>query len=70
MPMLSWPELARNLLLARQFCDQILIHSLEGCIWQGFLGRLRSFESAVAEGHRTAHGPPRRAQESSGRPVG
>jgi len=44
MPSLSWPELARDLRLARHFCDQILIHSLEGCVWQGFLPRLRAFE--------------------------
>ncbi len=44
MPSLSWEELARDLLLARRWCDQILIHSLEGCVWHGFLGRLRSFE--------------------------
>jgi hypothetical protein len=44
MPSLSWEELARDLRLARHFCDQILIHSLEGCVWQGFLPRLRSLE--------------------------
>ena len=31
MPTLSWEELAGDLRLARHFCDQILIHSLEGC---------------------------------------
>jgi len=46
MPSLSWEELARDLRLARRWCDQILIHSLEGCVWQGFLGRLRSFDWA------------------------
>lgn len=46
MPSLSWEELARDLRLARHFCDQILIHSLEGCVWQGFLPRLRSFDWA------------------------
>lgn len=46
MPSLSWEELARDLRLARRWCDQILIHSLEGCIWQGFLGRLRGFDWA------------------------
>jgi hypothetical protein len=44
MPSLNWQELARDLRLARHFCDQILIHSLEGCVWQGFLPQLRSFE--------------------------
>ena len=50
MPSLSWQELARDLRLARHFCDQILIHSLEGCVWQGFLPRLRSFEWADVNG--------------------
>ncbi|MBV9094601.1 MAG: hypothetical protein JO132_12110 [Streptosporangiaceae bacterium] len=44
MPSLGWEELARDLRLATRWCDQILIHSLEGCVWQGFLGRLRSFD--------------------------
>lgn len=46
MPSLSWEELAGDLRLARHFCDQILIHSLEGCVWKGFLRRLRSFDWA------------------------
>lgn len=50
MPTLNWEELAGDLRLARHFCDQILIHSLEGCVWQGFLPLLRSFEWADAEG--------------------
>jgi hypothetical protein len=44
MPSLNWEELARDLRLARHFCDQVLIHSLEGCVWQGLLPRLRSFD--------------------------
>jgi hypothetical protein len=58
MPTLSWQELARDLRLARHFSDQILIHSLEGCVWQGFLPRLRSFEwvdvEAPPDGARAA----------------
>jgi hypothetical protein len=50
MPTLTWEELAGDLRLARHFCDQILIHSLEGCVWQGFLPRLRSFEWTDVEG--------------------
>jgi hypothetical protein len=46
MPTLNWEQLAGDLRLARHFCDQILIHSLEGCVWQGFLPGLRSFEWA------------------------
>jgi hypothetical protein len=43
VPTLSWDELARDLSLARHWSDHILIHSLEGCVDQGFLPRLRSF---------------------------
>ena len=44
MPVLRWDELARDLRLAVRWCDHIYIHSLEGCVWQGFLPRLRSFD--------------------------
>jgi hypothetical protein len=44
MPALSWEEFARDLRLARRFTDQIYVHSLEGCVWQGFLTRMRSFD--------------------------
>jgi len=37
MPALSWEEFARDLRLARHFTDLIDVHSLEGCVWQGFL---------------------------------
>ena len=50
MPSLGWEELARDLRLAARWSDQILIHSLEGCVWQGFLGRLRSFDWTAAVG--------------------
>lgn len=60
MPSLSWQELARDLRLARHWCDQILIHSLEGCVWHGYLGRLRSFDwteaAAPPRGMRAAAG--------------
>lgn len=50
VPALDWDALARDLRLARRWCDDLLIHSLEGCVRQGFLPRLRSFdwEPAVA----------------------
>ena len=41
---LSWEELARDLRLARRWTDQLYIHSLEGCVWNGYLTRLRSFD--------------------------
>ncbi|MGB9755208.1 hypothetical protein [Roseiflexus castenholzii] len=40
---LSWEELARDLRLARRQCDAIAIFSLEGCVREGYLERLRSF---------------------------
>ena len=44
MPTLSWDEFARDLRLARHWTDQVYVHSLEGCVQQGFLGRLLSFD--------------------------
>lgn len=44
MPALDWEEFARDLLLARHFTEQVYVHSLEGCVWHGFLRRLRSFD--------------------------
>jgi hypothetical protein len=50
LPTLTWEELAGDLRLARHFCDRILIHSLEGCVWHGFLPRLRLLDWADVEG--------------------
>jgi hypothetical protein len=44
MPTLTWDEFARDLRLARHWCDHVYVHSLEGCVWQGFLPRLREFD--------------------------
>jgi hypothetical protein len=44
VPALDWEAFARDLRMARQWCDNLLIHSLEGCVRQGFLTRLRSFD--------------------------
>lgn len=44
VPALTWEECERDLLLARRWCDDLLIHSLEGCVRQGFMARLRSFD--------------------------
>jgi hypothetical protein len=44
MPTLGWAELERDLLLAFHWCDDILIHSLEGCVQQGFLPLLRALD--------------------------
>jgi hypothetical protein len=44
VPALNWAEFSRDLRLARNWCDDLLVHSLEGCVRQGFLGPLRSFD--------------------------
>ncbi len=41
---LSWEELARDLRHAWRWCDDIHVFSLEGCVKQGFLKRLRRFD--------------------------
>jgi hypothetical protein len=41
---LRWEELARDLRLARRWNRDIAVFSLEGCVQQGFLGRLRTFD--------------------------
>jgi hypothetical protein len=40
---LSWRELERDLRLAWHWCDDLYIYSLEGCVQQGFLERLKGF---------------------------
>jgi hypothetical protein len=40
---LSWEELTRDLLLAAWLADDVHIFSLEGCVRQGYLERLREF---------------------------
>jgi hypothetical protein len=54
MPALSWQEFARDLRLAGRWCEDVYVHSLEGCVWQGFLDRLGCFEWAGAGRPRTA----------------
>jgi hypothetical protein len=41
---LSWEELARDLLLGRRFGADLYIFSLEGCVTQGFIQHLKSFD--------------------------
>src|SRR5215207_183064 len=41
---LSWEELTWDLRLARRCTDQLYVHSLEGCVWNGYLTRLRSMD--------------------------
>jgi len=41
---LNWGEFSRDLRLAWYWCDNIYIFSLEGCVEQGFLSKLLSFQ--------------------------
>jgi len=41
---LDWEEFARDLRMAYRWSDGIFIFSLEGCVEQGFLARLRDFD--------------------------
>jgi hypothetical protein len=61
VPPLSWDELSRDLRLARQSSAELHIFSLEGCVKQGFLPRLRTFDwAAPTEG--LARTPARRME--------
>jgi hypothetical protein len=44
VPSLGWDELERDLLLASRFCDDLYIHSLEGCVEHGFFERISSID--------------------------
>jgi hypothetical protein len=44
VPPLGWDELSRDLRLARKLSSDLHIFSLEGCVRQGFLPRLRTFD--------------------------
>lgn len=56
LPLLNWDEFARDLRLARRWRDEVHVFSLEGCVRQGFLARLKAFdwEKSVAPPLRTA----------------
>ena len=41
---LTWDEFSRDLRLAWMWCDDLYIFSLEGCVEQGFLDRLGTFD--------------------------
>lgn len=43
-PPLDWDEFARDLRLARRYTDDVHVFSLEGCVEQGWLERLASFD--------------------------
>lgn len=44
LPKLGWDELARDLLLAHCWTDELYIFSLEGCVQRDYLARLRDFD--------------------------
>lgn len=44
VPPLSWEELSRDLRLARRWTKELHVFSLEGCVRQGFLSRLRELD--------------------------
>jgi hypothetical protein len=44
IPPLDWEEFARDLRLAKRWRDEIFVFSLEGCVRQGFLGKLRDLD--------------------------
>ncbi|HYH98615.1 hypothetical protein [Hyalangium sp.] len=48
-PPLSWDELSRDLRLARRRCEDLHVFSLEGCVRQDFLPRLRAFDWGAPE---------------------
>src|ERR1051326_121248 len=49
VPALDWNAFSRDLRLAHTWCNDLLIHSLEGCVEQGYLSRLRGFDWERAE---------------------
>jgi hypothetical protein len=44
LPLLDWDAFARDLLNARRWSEDIAIFSLEGCVNQGFMDRLKTFD--------------------------
>jgi hypothetical protein len=41
-PPLNWKEFSRDLIVARHFSKRVGVYSLEGCVRQGFISRLKS----------------------------
>jgi len=64
-PPLNWDEFSRDLLVARHFSSTIGIYSLEGCVHQGFMEKLKAMDwtqevvipaAAVHKGMQVRHG--------------
>jgi len=43
-PSLNWDEFSRDLIVARHFSRRVGVYSLEGCIRQGFISRLKTMD--------------------------
>jgi Flp pilus assembly protein TadB len=43
-PPLNWDEFARDLIVARHFSKRVGVYSLEGCVRQGFIARLKGMD--------------------------
>ncbi|WP_257455246.1 hypothetical protein [Archangium lipolyticum] len=61
VPPLDWEEFTRDLRLARRWTEDLHVFSLEGCVRQGFLARLRDFDWTVP-----AEAPPASARRLDG----
>ena len=67
-PPLNWDEFSRDLILASHFSKLVGVYSLEGCVHQGFLTKLKSLNweqavplpaASVAKAQRFRHGVQR-----------
>lgn len=75
VPSLGWDELERDLLLAARFCNDLHIHSLEGCVEHGFFERISAIDWDQQAGppcgeDRTGHPPPPHGRALDDRPPG
>lgn len=43
-PALNWEEFSRDLIVARHFSKRVGVYSLEGCVRQGFISRLKTID--------------------------
>jgi hypothetical protein len=43
-PPLNWDEFSRDLIVARHFSKLVGVYSLEGCVRQGFIPRLKTMD--------------------------
>jgi hypothetical protein len=43
-PALTWDEFSRDLIVAHHFSTEVGVYSLEGCVRQGFISRLKTMD--------------------------